>query len=186
MKMTLNRKMILLVLADDGGEPPPFSASTIAGRLEDALAYGWPGYEELKAVPAKTQIYRTLRELWVAGVIVGTRFKDEPIMGNGLPFWVVGYQLSSDVDRNALIADCRAIHSKVDKAKNGINFFGSAFDMGLPANEVEQLSIEVKRLLQKTHPDKVVGFDDQFKQMIECRDWIKSGIPPGTPRTPGR
>jgi len=186
MKMTFNRKMILLVLADDGGEPPPFSASTIAGRLEDALEHRWPGYEELKAVPAKTQIYRTLRELWAAGVIVGTRFKDDPIMGNGLPFWVVGYQLAADVDKNALIADCNAIYRKVDKAKHGVNFFSSVMDMGLPANEVKQLTIEVKRLLQKTHPDKVGGFDDQFKQMIECRDWIRSGIPPGTPRTPVR
>ena len=181
MKMTLNRKMIMLALTDGGGETPPYSAGTIAWRLEDALAYGWDGYEALKAVPAKTQIYRTLRELWAAGVIVGTRCKDEPIMGNGLPFWVVEYQLAADVDKNALIADCRAIHSKVDKAKHGINFFGSAFDMGLPVNEVNQLSIEVERLLQKTHPDKVVGFDDQFKQMIECRDWIKSGIPLPTP-----
>ena len=57
MKMTLNRKMILLALTEDGSsETPPYSAGTIAGRLEDALAYGWPGYEELKAVPAKTQI----------------------------------------------------------------------------------------------------------------------------------
>jgi hypothetical protein len=102
-------------------------------------------------------------------------------MGNGLPFWVLEYQLAADVDKNALITDCRAVYRKVDKAKHGINLFGSAFDMGLPANEVNQLSIEVKRLLQKTHPDKVGGFDDQFKQMIECRDWIKSGIPLPTP-----
>ena len=181
MKMTLNRKMILLTLTDAGDNPPPYSASTLAGMLQDALEYGWPGHEELKAVPAKTQLYRTLRELWAAGVIVGTRCKDEPYMGGGLPFWVVGYQLAADVDKNALIADCRAIHSKVDKAKHGVNFFGSILDLGLSANEVNQLSIEVKRLLQKTRPDKVVGFDDQFKQMIECRDWIRSGIPPGTP-----
>jgi hypothetical protein len=180
MKTTLNRRLILHALTDDGGETPPFSAGTIAGRLEDALAYGWQGYEALKAVPAKTQIYRTLRDLLAAGVIVGTRCKDE-MSGNGLPFWVVEYQLAADVDKNALIAACRAVYRKVDKAKHGINLFGSAFDMGLPANEVNQLSIEVKRLLQKTHPDKVGGFDDQFKQMIECRDWIKSGIPLPTP-----
>ena len=163
MKMTLNRKMIMLALTDDGGETPPYSASTLAGRLQDALEYGWPGYETLKAVPNKGQIYRTLRDLLAAGVIVARRVKDEPYMGGGLPFWVVEYQLAADVDKNALIAACRAVYRKVDKAKHGINLFGSAFDMGLTANEVNQLSTEVKRLLQKTHPDKVGGFEYQFQ-----------------------
>ena len=54
MKTTLNRRLILHALTEDGSsETPPFSASTLAGRLQDALEYGWPGYEALKAVPAK-------------------------------------------------------------------------------------------------------------------------------------
>lgn len=166
----------MLAISQSNGDEPPYSASSIAYTLDNAFNYKWHGYEALKSAPNKQQIHRTLRDLWRNGLIVGTRFKDEPY-GGGLPCWVIRYQLSSEVEYNFMAATCNALHRKVDRAKHGINFFGAVIDMGLMPDEVAALSIEVKRLLQRTHPDKVQGFDAQFKQMIQCRDWIKSGIP---------
>jgi hypothetical protein len=99
-----------------------------------------------------------------------------------LPYWELEWQLSTDVYRNALITECQMIYTKVDKAKHGVNIFGGVFDMGLPANEVKPLMNRVKALMQKTHPDKA-GDDyvELFKQMKQCSDWIKSGIPLPTP-----
>jgi hypothetical protein len=181
MKMTTNRKLTLLALAETGDDLPPYPASSIACALTNAFNYKWPRYEALKSIPNKQQIHRTLRDLWHDGLIVGMRVKEDAHYGGSLPSWVIRYQLASEVELNFMVATCKALHRKIDKAKHGVNFFGSVMDMGLPADEVAALSIEVKRLLQRTHPDKVQGYDDQFKQMIECRDWIKSGIPLPTP-----
>jgi len=180
MKMTTNRKLTLLALQDTTDGTPPNSAYTIGYILGSAFSYKWIGYEEMKSVPNKQQIHRTLRDLWRDGLIVGSRVKEEGYNGK-LPHWVIRYQLSSEVELNYLVSTCDALHRKVRIAKHGVNFFGTLMDMGLPPDEVVTLSHEVKRLIQKTHPDKVSGLDAQFKQMIECRDWIKSGIPMPTP-----
>lgn len=177
MKMTTTRRLTLFALAENFDGLPPYAASSIAYTLTNAFNYKWPRYEELKSIPNKQQIHRTLRDLWRDGLVVGTRIKEDASYGGGLPSWVILYQLSSEVEYNHIVAACKALHRKVDKAKHGVNFFGSVMDMGLPADEVAALAIEVKRLLQRTHPDKVQCLDDQFKLMIECRDWIKSGIP---------
>jgi len=184
MKMTVNRRLTLLAISQGNGDEPPYSALEVAGMLDNALTYKWQGYEALKSVPNKQQIHRTLRDLWRAGYIVGTRLKEDAPYGGGLPCWVIRYQLSNEVEYNHMVTTCNVLHRKVDKAKHGINFFGSVMDMGLPPDEVEALAVEVKRLLQRTHPDKVQGFDTQFKQMIQCRDWIKSGIPLPAPTHP--
>lgn len=176
MKITTNRKLTLLALAETGEDMPPYSASDIGDMLRQAITYQWQGYEELKTIPNKQQIHRTLRDLWRDGVIVGTRIKEDGY-GSSLPSWVIRYQLSSEVEYNYMVTTCNAIYRKIEKAKHGVNFFGSVMDMGLMPDEVAALTVEVKRLLQRTHPDKVQGFDEQFKKMIQCRDWIKSGIP---------
>ncbi len=163
-------------ISQGNGDEPPYAAYSIGDMLSQAITHQWQGFEELKSAPNKQQVHRTLRDLWRDGLIVGTRVKYEPY-GGGLPCWVVLYQLSSEVEYNFMAATCNALHRKIDKAKRGINFFGSVMDMGLPADEVATLAAEVKRLLQRTHTDKAQGFDAQFKQMIQCRDWIKSGIP---------
>jgi hypothetical protein len=53
--------------------------------------------------------------------------------------------------------------------------------MGLPASEVMPIMLRVKSLMQKTHPDKAIGYADQFQQMKKCSSWIRSGIPLPTP-----
>ena len=178
MKMTFNRRLILTALSETYDSPPPHSAWNVKYTLESAFSYKWAGiYQDMKTIPNKQQIHRTLKELWQGGLIVGSRFKEDGYNGN-LPSWVIRYQLSGDVYRNWLIAECEVVFNKVKKAKHGINFFGAIMDMGLPADEIKPLLMQVKALMQKTHPDKA-GDDyvEMFKQMKQCSDWIKSGIP---------
>lgn len=182
MKLTFNRRLMLAVIADEiDCCPPPHSASSIRYALESAINYNFKGeyYENMVTLPNKRQIYRTLKELWAGGLIVGWRIKSDGYNGT-LPFWEIEYQLSGDVYRNSLINECNAVFNKVRKAKQGINFFGVVIDMGLPASEVVLLKQKVKSLIQKTHPDKAAGFEEQFMQMKACSDLIKSGIPEPT------
>ena len=179
MKMTFNRRLMLSVLADEiEGSLPPHGANHIGYALENAFKYKWDYdlYPGMVTIPNKRQIHRTLRELWIGGFIVGTRRKVEDF-NDRLPYWEVEYQLCGEIHKNSLIADCNAVYRKVNIAKNGSNFFGSVFNMGLPANEVRPLMLSVKSLMQKTHPDKASGFEFQFLQMKQCSDWIRSGIP---------
>jgi len=129
----------------------------------------------MKTAPNKQQIHRTPKELWHGGLVVSNRVKIDRY--GQLPCWEINYQLSGDVYRNWLMAECAAIHRKVDKAMHGINFFGSIMDKGLPEAEVKPLLLKVKSLMQKTHPDKAAGYADEFKLMKQCSDWIKSDVP---------
>ena len=182
MKMTFNRKLMLAVLGDEiEGCLPPHSVDAIYYALETAITYkfeGWP-YDAMTTLPTKRQIYRTLAELWGGGFIVGLRIKNND-SSRSLPYWETHYQLSSDVYKNAILNDCKLLFNKVSKAKFGINFFGATMDMGLPASEVVLLKQKVKSLMQRTHPDKAAGFEEQFMQMKACSDWIREGIPEPT------
>jgi hypothetical protein len=176
MRMTNNRKLILQALQDgDGYDLPPYSASSVHYILENAYRFKWEGYE-MKTLPSVIQIHRTLRDLWHSGLIVGTRKKAD-WYDNALPCWIVEYQLSSEVERNHIISECTELHKKLNKAVNGINFFGAAFDKGLPAEDVEPLKSKVRLMMQRTHPDKSPYYAEQFKLMRECHEWIKQGIP---------
>jgi hypothetical protein len=85
--------------------------------------------------------------------------------------------LANDAVKNGLLAECQEVINAVRKAKYGFNFFGSIMMQGLPADEVKLVADKVKRLMQKTHPDKNAGFEEQFIQLKECHGLIKSGIP---------
>lgn len=176
MKLTKNRKLILQVLQDgDGYDLPPYSASFVRGRLEDAFKYQWQGYD-MKTLPSLIQIHRTLKDLWHSGLIVGTRKKAD-WYDNALPRWIVEYQLSRDVEKNFIISECQKLHRTVSKAKHGTNLFGGVFDMGLPASDIKPLADKVRAMMQRTHPDKSIGYENEFKLMRECHEWIKNGIP---------
>ncbi len=183
-RLTFNKRLILDALTVDIDHPPPHSANTVFYILQNAFDLKWTGiYEGMKTKPSVNQIRRTLRALASEGLIVCNRTKQEWFDSSSckLPYWELEWQLSTDVYRNALITECQAVFKKVDKAKHGFNLFGGVFDMGLPENEVKPLMLKVKGLMQKTHPDKAAGYEFEFKQMKQCSDWIKSGIPLPTP-----
>ena len=176
--MTFNRRLMLFALAEDmEGKPPPHSASSVGYNLGNAFnRWNYEPYQSMTTLPNSRQIHRTLKELWHGGLIVGTRRKVEGYSGR-LPYWEIEYQLCDEVYKNSMVAECNNLFNKINRAKHGVNFFGSVMDMGLPENEVKPLMLSVKSLMQKTHPDKASGFGEQFQQMKQCSDWIRSGIP---------
>ncbi len=50
-------------------------------------------------------------------------------------------------------------------------------NQGLPVKEVNILAKKVRAMLQRTHPDKVHGYKDQFNLMNKANRMLKSGIP---------
>lgn len=179
MKTTFNRKLILSALQETFDGIPPHSASFVRYRLQTAFELKWEiePYRNMKTIPNIQQIHRTLRDLWHGGLIVGMRQLDEPLSNNCLPYWVVYYQLSEDVYKNWLLQEVKNTIHKTKKAKFGWSMFGGVFDMGLAENEVKPLSDKIKALMQKTHPDRAKGFEEQFKELKEAHNLIKSGIP---------
>ena len=79
MKMTFNRKLILHVLGDEiESRPPPHSASSIGYWLNISIGCKDGGvFENMRTVPNKQQIHRTLKDLLRAGLIIGTKIKEE-------------------------------------------------------------------------------------------------------------
>ena len=180
MKMTFNRKLILHVLGDEiESRRPPHSASSIGYWLNISIGCKDGGvFENMRTVPNKQQIHRTLKDLLRAGLITGTKKKEEANnYGNRLPQWVVYYQLASDVSRNELLNECASVFNKTKRAKFGVNCFGTQICYGLSKEEVTALRVQTKSLMQRTHPDKTSGYEVQFMQMKQCADWIKDGIP---------
>jgi len=181
LPMTFNRRLILHALGDclpDCGGVPPYTASSLHWSLKTAFELKWPGiYAEMKSCPNLSQIHRTLRDLRQAGLIVGIRQKNQHGWQQQ-PFWETGFQISTDIYKNRLIAECNDVHAKTKTAKFGLSLFGrEPFGFGLPVDEVHALIAQVKSLMQKCHPDKAPGFEAQFKQLQQCKAWIKDGIP---------
>ena len=168
MKLTKNRKLILDVLDSyiaDAWGAPPHSADTVMYELDRrGIKYH------------KNAIYRTLKDLLDAGLIVTEKRLQDPI-SNGLPYWQNYYQLATSQETNAIVMEVENIHKKLDKAVHGLKFFGAVMDLGLPPDEVIELKARVKVLMQRIHPDKSDGYDDEVKLLAECMKWIKAGIP---------
>ena len=176
MKMTFNRRLVLLVLSEPNeGTQPPHSASTILYTLEAAVKYKWTEglYGQMELVPSKQQLYRTLRELWHGGLIVGSRYKQEADNGY-LPYWEVEYQLSGEVDRNSLLREIDQVLIKAGQV-HGVflfttdHFFSEPFD---PAPVIA----DIKSLMQRTHPDKVKGYEIEFDQLSKALKYCRAKI----------
>ena len=106
MQNTFNRRLILAVLnePDESDVVRPRSAWIVQDMLQDAFDYKWDGiYEQMKTVPNKPQVHRTLKDLWNDGLIVASRTKED--MQYNLPRWIIHYQLSEGIDERGLISD---------------------------------------------------------------------------------
>ena len=176
MKMTFNRRLVLLVLSEPNeGTQPPHSASTVMYTLEAAYKYKWTYglYADMKFVPSKQQVYRTLRELWHGGLIVGSRYKREGDSGC-LPYWEVEYQLCGEVDRNSLLREIDQVLIKARQV-HGVflfttdHFFSEPFD---PAPVIA----DIKGLMQRVHPDKTPGYEIEFDQLSKALKYCRAKI----------
>ena len=165
MKQTKNRQLILDTLRDfPYGDLPPYAASTI---------HDWVKEHSPAKHPNIQQVHRTLKDLWFHGDIVASRNLEDPI-GNGLPHWVIRYEVSADTARNHLMTRCKAAHRETSKAKHGVKFLGDVLNKGLPAAEVPALLALVRDLRAEA---EAAGLLDEVSMMADCIRWIESGIP---------
>lgn len=184
MKLTTNRKLIMRLLDDqlpDCGNTPPYSASSLHWALHNNGFAEWYAEHDgllppIHKPPTIQQIHRTLKDLAKAGLIT-CEYRMDDHYHKGLPKKVAYWQLADKAERNKIVNACNSLHTKTNRAKFGINFFGATIDKGLPPEQVTALKAEIKALMQKTHPDKAAGYDEQFKQLQEALAWIKDGIP---------
>lgn len=173
MKNTVNRQVILKCLSEpnaDCGGAPPYSASNIHYMLE--YGYEWHGVG--KKPVSISQINRTLRDLHAAGQIVFEYRIDEHTQ-NKLPQRVKYWQLADAVDRNKLINEVNCA-CKLARRAHGVMFFGGLVEKPMDESQKENIIKNLKALMQKTHPDKIDGFTDQFKQLQESLAYVRSNI----------
>lgn len=172
MKQSQNRLAIIKCLSeqnDDCGGAPPFSASSIHHMLE--YNFEWYGASKPTSI---SQIHRTLRDLHTAGIIVfETRIDDD--CNNGLPQRVKYWQLADAVDRNKLIDEVNTTCKLAGKS-HGVLLFGALFEQPFDAKEKLEVAQNIKVLMQRTHPDKVSGYEEQFKQLQESLNYVRSKI----------
>jgi hypothetical protein len=169
MRLTANRKHVLAALADSGGDcgDPPHSAADVAWVLRNAHNYQWDGFE-LKTVPSKQQIHRTLKELWCEGLIVASRYKED--RWQNLPGWVIKYEAAEGMFERVLESRIAALHRRVVRALNGITvaMFGSKpFDQGATPKAAEAMRAELDTLLARS--------DDP--RLHECLAALEAGLP---------
>lgn len=173
MKQTRNRQVIIKCLTelnDDCGGAPPYSASLIKYMLNSyPECYGAPRPVSI------SQIHRTLRDLHAVGLVIFEYRLEDPSGQKGLPQKVKYWQMAEGVERHKLIAEVNAVFRTAQKA-HGVLFFGGLLEE--PFDDVQKTDVikDLKALMQKTHPDKVDGFLDQFKQLQEALVYVRSKV----------
>lgn len=171
-RMTAHRKTILAILDDelpDSGGCAPYSASSVHWELERMHQAG-----EIALLPNKRQLYRTLSDLWYAGLIVASR-KLSDGASNTLPYWELMYEVSESVQRNTMVAQCNELHIRVKTAKFGLSIFRSTWGKGATKEQVKAWTTQARSLAQRTHPDKVGDtFKREFLMVTECLKWLKA------------
>jgi hypothetical protein len=130
-------------------------------------------HEDLKKVPSCQQIQRTLQDLIEEGRVVSAILPVHDYCDIMIDYYI----LTSVEARNGLICECKAIHGQADTAKFGSDVFGEIGFYGLQPKTIPPLLLSVQLLMERTHPDKSEGYEEQFKQMEECIAWINDGIP---------
>jgi len=148
---------------------PPFSASDIHYMLE--INFKWYGAAKPVSI---SQIHRTLRDLLKAGVIVKETRIDEPRDTGLLASRVNYYQLADSVDRNTLLREIDQVLRTAGNVHGTFlfstdHFFNEPFD---PAPVIA----DIKALMQRTHPDKVTGYEAEFEQLNKALKYCRAKI----------
>lgn len=153
----------------DCGGNPPYSASSIHFMLNHTP--DWYGAPKPVSI---SQIHRTLRDMYAAGLVAFEYRIDDGFNGN-LPQRVKYWQLADAVDRNKLINEVNGACRRAGRV-HGVKMFGSLMFEPVGEAEKKQVVKDLKALMQKTHPDKVDGFTDQFNQLRESLNYVRSNI----------
>ena len=175
IKQTKNRTVILKCLTEpniDCGDVPLYCASSICYMLETDFEY----YGAVKPVSI-SQINRTLRDLYAAGLITKERRLEEPDTRDGLPRWVNYWQLSGEIDRNKLLLEIRNALQTAGKCHGTFlmttdQYFCEPFK----PDEKAAIITEIKGLMQKTHPDKTAGYESEFNELSQALVYCRARI----------
>jgi hypothetical protein len=136
--------------------------------------YKWYGANQPVSI---SQINRTLRDLLKAGLIIKETRIDEPNDTGLLASRVNYYQLADSVERNTLL---REIDQVLRTAGNvqGTFLFSTDHYLTEPFNPDQKAVVmaDIKSLMQKTHPDKVTGFDDEFAELNKALKYCRAKI----------
>ena len=180
-RLTKNRIDILRCLTTGHHDCglPPYSVSTIHYMLYfyefDENGVGkFANVSKERKKTQMNQIRRTLEEMAMEGIVVISRRKNWDT-GTALPFWEKEYQISEMVEVNYFDAELQSIERKISNAYNGFGtlFGGKPDGEGLSQEEKDRLTKKVKSLIQKTHPDKVIGKEHIFRSMKKCLDMLR-------------
>jgi hypothetical protein len=173
MKQTKNRAAIIKCLTEpdeDCGGAPPYSASSIEYMF--SYNYKWYGMEKPISI---SQINRTLRDLLADGLIVSESRLDEAHGNRGLPQRVNYWQMADALDRNRLLLEVRDACSTAGKA-HGMLLFGGYVYQPMDAEQKDVVIKDLKAMMQRTHPDKIDGYSDQFRQLNEALTYVRSTV----------
>jgi len=174
MNMTESRQLVLTVLNNGtyGGNGPYASVWDIRYALKKGLKEGGI-YKDLKKVPSWHQIHRTLQGLLEEELVLTSIRPIDQFTELTDHYYV----LASLGVRHELICKCNALYGRIDTAKFGVNIFGVVGFYGLQPEEIPPLLLNAQLLMDRTHPDKSEGYEEQFEQMKKCVAWINDGIP---------
>ena len=145
-RMTENRKQVIEILSnqDYEGNFPPFRIETIESEL----------YMQFDRMVLPKQIYRTCADLVAEGT-VGYYPRLIDVTNKALPSRVKFFFTLNTVDRFILLNE---IYDFLDKIK-GFTFF-------VDQNNKNFVIGKLRSLIQRTHPDKVVGYEYESTLLI--------------------
>lgn len=83
--------------------------------------------------------------------------------------------MADAVDRNKLMAEVVAL-TGLAKKTHGVIFFGDLVEQPFNAEQKADVVQQLKSLMQRTHPDKTDGFDDQFWQLQDALSYVRSNV----------
>jgi hypothetical protein len=123
-----------------------------------------------------------LRDLLKAGLIIKETRIDEPRDTGLLASRVNYYQLADSVDRNKLLGEIDQVLRTAGNVHGTFlfstdHFFNEPFD---PAPVIA----DIKGLMQRTHPDKVAGYETEFDQLNKALKYCRAKI--DLLKTPGK
>ncbi|MGB4497705.1 MAG: hypothetical protein WBI40_03315 [Methylococcaceae bacterium] len=178
-RLTKNRIDIMRCLSGEHYDCglPPFSVGTIHYMLY-FYEYDSDGNGHMANISKErrktqhNQIRRTLEELAMEGVVVMSRELND-VHRDLLPYWEKKYQIAEMVEANYLEQEIKDIEFRISRI-NGVQMFGAVFDArGLTKSDKKELTAKVKRLIQRTHPDKISGKEHHFIKMKKYLDVLR-------------
>lgn len=149
-------------------------------ELDGCIPNSWGSFDDKVIRTRGITVLRTLHNLEAEGIVYMFKVKIDENSNRDSCFitrYEYNFGLTADRDRVETNKEVTLLYNKVTRAKNGMNFLGGIMDQGLPTETTTLLYNQCKMLMQRLHPDKIEGYEDEFKLVLEAYNIIKTGIP---------